>query len=152
GNLAADDNTKVRLLVMPMALTHIIDSPILGTGVSSFQLMFDFKEIGYDYTEEAGWIGNTEIRIWHDTGAVGLFVFAWFVLYLIARGIRVVRRTGNAELAGLLISSIVYFLAFQATEGTLLAFSWVHMGLLGTGIAIYANSKEESEALRAAAH
>jgi hypothetical protein len=148
---AADANTRVRLLTLGVALTQILESPVFGSGTSSFQLMFDTKEIGFFEEEGSGWISNTEVRVLHDTGAIGLVVFAWFVLDLIIRGIRDARRSRSPELSGLLLSSVVYFIAFQATEGTLLAFSWVHLGLIATAIAIYKKAGVETKPLQAAA-
>jgi len=37
----------------------------------------------------------------------------------------------------LMLGALVYSLTFQATEGTLLAFSWVHLGLIGCAVSIY---------------
>lgn len=147
----ADANTRVRLLTLGVALQHILESPILGSGTSSFQLMFDTKEIGFFEEEGSGWISNTEVRLLHDTGVIGLAVFAWFVVYLVIRGIRDARRSRSPELSGLLLSSVVYLISFQATEGTLLAFSWVHLGLIATALAIYEKAGAETKTLQAAA-
>jgi O-antigen ligase len=148
---AADANTRVRLLTLGVAVQHILENPILGSGTSSFQLMFDNKEIGFFEEEGSGWISNTEIRVLHDTGAVGLVVFAWFVLALMVRGIRDARRSRSPELSGLLLSSVVYFIAFQATEGTLLAFSWVHLGLIATAVALFGKAGAETKPPQAVA-
>jgi hypothetical protein len=147
----ADENTKVRLLVLGVAVEHIIENPVFGSGTSSFQLMFDYKEIGYFEAQDSGWIGNTEMRILHDTGLLGLATFTWFVLHLIVRGVKVARRSGSPELIGLLLSSVVYLLAFQATEGTLLAFSWVQLGMIAAAIAVYTKADAEAKAAKSAA-
>jgi hypothetical protein len=36
-----------------------------------------------------------------------------------------------------MLGALVYSLTFQATEGTLLAFSWIHLGLIGCAVSIY---------------
>jgi len=146
----ADDNTRVRVLILGVALQHILESPILGSGTSSFQVMFDFKEIGYVEEQSSGWISNTEMRVLHDTGVLGLAALSWFVLYLIVRGVKIARRTGSPELAGLLLSSVVYLVSFQATDGTLLAFCWVHLGMIAVAIAVYTKVDAEAKAVAAA--
>jgi O-Antigen ligase len=142
---AADDNTRVRLLTLGVALEHILENPVFGSGTSSFQVMFDFKEIGYFEEQSSGWISNTEMRVLHDTGVLGLAALLWFVLYLMVRGIKVARRTRSPELVGLLLSSVVYLVSFQATDGTLLAFCWVHLGMIAVAIAVYAEADAEAK-------
>jgi hypothetical protein len=36
---------------------------------------------------------------------------------------------------------VVYCVAFQATEGTILAFTWVHLGLIGCAVSGFSASK-----------
>jgi hypothetical protein len=43
---------------------------------------------------------------------------------------------------------VVYAITFQATEGTLLEFFWVHIGLIGCAIAVYQNSQAEPDGPR----
>jgi O-antigen ligase len=113
----------------------------MGGGTSSFQLAFDWQSLGEDW-EEQGWIGNTEMRVLHDTGIVGLAVFVAFLLLLYRQSRKVLKSESSPELVALLASAVVYCVSFQATEGTLLAFSWVHLGLIGCAISIFAASEK----------
>jgi hypothetical protein len=38
----------------------------------------------------------------------------------------------SAILLGLWAGALIYFITFQATDGTILAFSWIHFGLLAS--------------------
>ena len=133
-NPTADPNTLTRTVQTLFALDEVAKHPVFGGGTASFQLAFDWKQVGSDFEEQEGWIGNTELRVLHDTGAAGLIVFSCFVLSLARRGWRRIRAEKNPELVALLASAFVYLISFQATEGTLLAFTWVHLGLIGCAV------------------
>lgn len=133
-NPAADPNTLSRTLQLATGLEQILEHPVLGSGTASFQLMAQFP--GRPDLEEQPWLGNTEIRVLHDTGAVGLTVFAAFVIALVFRARRRLKGGPFPELLALLLGCSVYAITFQATEGTLLAFTWVHLGLIGCAVAL----------------
>jgi O-antigen ligase len=105
--------------------------------------MFDYSII--DPSVEAGWIGNTEMRVLHDTGALGLGVFLLFLLALAVGARKILKRKSNPELTALLFAALVYCISYQATEGTLLAFTWIHLGLIGCALSIYKLSGQTGE-------
>lgn len=135
-DITSDPNTLVRAIQLAMAVENILKHPVLGNGTSSFQLLFSGPEMGADVDQQA-WIGNAPMRMLHDTGAIGLSLFTIFVLYLALRSWRLVKQGGDSEFIALLGSAIVYCITFQATEGTILAFAWVHLGLLACAVTIY---------------
>jgi len=151
GEPAVDPNTLTRIVQVTSAFDEITKHPFMGGGTSSFQLAFDWQSLGEDW-EEQGWIGNTEMRVLHDTGIIGLVIFAAFLVSLYRRSRKVLKLQSNPELVALLASALVYCVSFQATEGTLLAFSWVHLGLIGCAIAIFGASEKSygNEALQVA--
>ncbi len=132
----ADPTTVARGIQLMMGLDQFVDKPILGNGTDSFQSQFDWASIGFN-DEAFGWLGNTEIRVLHDTGLVGFALFAGLLVSLIAAGRRVLKREPHPELLALMLSLLVYAVSFQFTEGTLLAFWWVHLGLIGCAVVIY---------------
>src|SRR5438270_1630767 len=136
GEPAVDPNTLTRIVQVSSAFDEVLKHPFMGGGTSSFQLAFDWQSLGEEW-EEQGWIGNTEMRVLHDTGIVGLVVFVAFLVILYRRSRKVLKSESNPELVALLASALVYCISFQATEGTLLAFSWVHLGLIGCAISIF---------------
>ncbi|HEX3153864.1 MAG TPA: O-antigen ligase family protein [Candidatus Angelobacter sp.] len=144
GEPAMDPNTLTRVVQVSSAFEEILKHPMLGGGTSSFQLAFDWQSLGEDW-EDQGWIGNTEIRVLHDTGVVGLVIFIAFLVSLYRQSRKVLKVESNPELLALLAAALVYCISFQATEGTLLAFSWVHLGLIGCAISVFLASKPEYE-------
>jgi hypothetical protein len=136
GEPAVDPNTLTRIVQVTSAFDEVLKHPFMGGGTSSFQLAFDWQSLGEEW-EEQGWIGNTEMRVLHDTGIVGLVVFVAFLVALYRQSRKVLKAESNPELVALLASALVYCVSFQATEGTLLAFSWVHLGLIGCAISIF---------------
>lgn len=134
-DITADDTARSRLLPIAISWDDVILHPIVGNGTSSFQLMFDYSII--DPSVEAGWIGNTEMRVLHDTGALGLGVFLLFLLALAVGARKSLKRRSNPELTALLFAALVYCISYQATEGTLLAFTWIHLGLIGCALSIF---------------
>lgn len=134
---SVDDTTVVRLIQTAAALEDVRTHPIMGTGTASFQLLFNWDDylpgMGAD-TDEGGWIGNSPIRILHDTGIVGLAIFALFLWTLASaarKAIRIAPRHSRNVLVALSAGVILYAITFQATEATILAFTWVQLGLLG---------------------
>lgn len=146
----SDPNTLTRAVQTISALDEITKHPVFGGGTSSFQLAFDWQNLGTDWQDQ-GWIGNTELRVLHDTGAVGLVVFLAFLLSLAYRSWKVLKREFNVELLALLLSGVVYSITFQATEGTLLAFPWVQLGLIGCAVSIAGRQEEQEKPPQAAA-
>jgi hypothetical protein len=144
GEPAVDPNTLTRIVQVTSAFEEVLKHPFLGGGTSSFQLAFDWQSLGEEW-EDQGWIGNTEMRVLHDTGIVGLVIFGAFLVSLYRRSRKVLKTESNPELVALLASALVYCISFQATEGTLLAFSWVHLGLIGCAISIFFASNPEYE-------
>jgi hypothetical protein len=141
---AADPNTLTRMVQVGTAFDEVLKHPVWGGGTSSFQLAFDWQSLGTEW-EDQGWIANTEMRVLHDTGLVGLVVFIAFLVSLYRRSRRALRFESNPELVALLASTVVYCIAFQATEGTLLAFTWVHLGLIGCAISGFSAPKAAYE-------
>jgi O-antigen ligase len=137
----SDPNTLTRFVQAGSAIDGVLTHPILGGGTSSFQLAFDWQSLGADW-EDQGWIGNTELRVLYDTGLVGLAVFVGFLVSLVRRSWRALKYESNPELVALLASGVVYCISFQATEGTLLAFPWVHLGLIAAGLSVLRESRK----------
>ncbi|HXA85978.1 MAG TPA: O-antigen ligase family protein [Candidatus Dormibacteraeota bacterium] len=140
----ADPNTLTRVVQVGSAFEEVLKHPVLGGGTSSFQLAFDWQSLGAEW-EDQGWIANTEMRVLHDTGLIGLVVFSAFLVSLYRRSRKVLKFESNPELVALLASTVVYCIAFQATEGTLLAFTWVHLGLIGCAISGFSAPKTSYE-------
>ncbi len=134
-DVSADADTNVRVLTLGLAVDGIMEHPILGNGTSSYQLHFSSADIGAG--DETGWIGNTEMRVLYDTGLVGFVFFVAFLGWLLAGVRKEIKREPVAELEALAVSGLVYCVSFQFTEGTLLAFPWVHLGLLAAGLAVF---------------
>jgi|SRR5579864_2512701 len=141
-DITADANTATRLLTLAAAVNGIVEHPVLGNGTASFQLLVTYQELGFgaELEDSGTWIGNTEMRILHDLGIVGLALFIWLIAALAVQARRILKQELQPELLALVMAGLVYCIAFQATEGTLLAFSWVHLGLIGCGLALYQTS------------
>jgi O-antigen ligase len=140
GEPAVDPNTLTRIVQVSSAFEEVLKHPMLGGGTSSFQLAFDWQALGEEW-EDQGWIGNTEMRVLHDTGIVGLVIFTGFLVSLFRRSRMVLKLEPNPVLVALLASALVYCISFQATEGTLLAFPWVHLGMIGCAISVLFTSE-----------
>ncbi len=131
---AADDNTLTRVVLFSMAAEGIVAHPVLGNGTSSFQLLVTQEDV--PFYSDVFWISNTELRILHDTGVIGFSLFAVFLGMIISKALKTLRRRFRPELLGLLIGLAVYAVSFQFTEGTLLAFAWIHAGLLACFVVV----------------
>lgn len=140
--LSSDSSTMTRLVVTAAGLEDIRMHPLLGTGTASFQLFFNWDDympgMGGD-TDAGGWLGNTPLRILHDTGIVGLLIFLLF-LGSLALATRKTFRIADPQTRTMLLALsgglVLYAITFQATEATMLAFTWVHLGVLGAIVQI----------------
>ena len=137
-DIETDDTTRDRVVVLGLASEGILEHPLLGNGTASFQLQFSSSDLGYGDSGDYGtWIGNTVVRILYDTGLVGFGLFLALIIFLGVRVKKLLKKTPNAALDALTLAFVIYLVAFQFTEGTLLAFPWVHLGLIASGIAVF---------------
>lgn len=150
--LGSDSTSLVRIVQMAVAAEDVQAHPVLGTGTASFQLFFDWDDYLPGMQGEndvAGWVGNTPLRILHDTGVVGLVVFLAF-LWTLARAVRQAVRKAEYQTKTIMIALsaglLLYAITFQATEATILAFTWVHLGLLAAAVKVVQLSRLPSEA------
>jgi hypothetical protein len=143
-DVTADPDTMTRTVVLILAFEDIKEQPIFGSGTSSFQLGFNWSDVAAN-NEDLGWISTTEVRVLHDTGAVGLIVFMLFVMSLARRAWKLLKNGSDPELFALAYAAVVYLITFQLTEGTLLAFTWVHLGLIGCALSLHQSSADNRE-------
>jgi hypothetical protein len=152
-DISSDNTTWERLVQMAVAVEDVQAHPVLGTGTASFHLFFypaDYPAgfAGED-VDEPGWISNTPLRILHDTGVVGLTIFllfAGYLLYAVRSALKIATGKTAAVLTALLAGCALYAITFQATEATMLAFTWIHVGLLSAGVAIIQQDRPSLEA------
>jgi O-antigen ligase len=151
--LGSDPTSLVRIVQMAVAAEDVQAHPILGTGTASFQLFFDWDDYMpgmQDESDVAGWVGNTPLRILHDTGIVGLGIFLVF-LGVLARAVRKAVRKADYHTRTVLIALsaglLLYAITFQATEATILAFTWVHLGMLAAAVRLVSLPYSATEAI-----
>ncbi len=140
-DITADPNTLTRAVTAVSALDEVGKHPWFGGGVSSFQLAFDWEDLGPEW-EDSAWIGNTELRVLHDAGIFGLVAFTGFLISLVLQARKRLKQQFRIELVALLLSGLVYCITFQTTEGTLLAFPWVQLGLIACLVALPAREED----------
>lgn len=142
-DLSSDDTTRDRLVTVALAGEGIAEHPLAGNGTSSYQLQYTDEAFGEP--DQPGWIPNTETRILYDTGVVGFGLFIAFCCYLGASVKKFLKKTPNLELEALLLAFVVYCVSFQFTEGTLLAFTWVHLGMIACAVALFSAANGTGE-------
>jgi O-Antigen ligase len=124
-----------RVLVIQQAMQEVPDHLLLGQGTASFNLSFDWASYIPEWSSEKTWIPNAPLRILHDTGLLGLCIFGGFLVSLwwqVRRSLSESFTTSRevATLVGLSAGVLLYVMSFQLTDGTTLAFCWVHLGFL----------------------
>ena len=152
--LGSDFSTLTRIVQTAAAVKDVQAHPILGTGTASFQLFFDWNDyipgMRGENDDPGGWVSSTPVRILHDTGVVGLAVFMGFLGSLAAAVYKAGHVAGSQTkliLTALSAGLVLYAITFQATEATILAFTWVHLGLLAAAVAIVQSSPLMPEAI-----
>jgi hypothetical protein len=128
---AGEETTLTRLLVIQESLQDVPNHLLLGTGTASLQLSFDWGKYVPEWSDQATWVGNVGVRILHDTGLLGLTIFLCFLVSLWFK----IRKRLHGQvpmLVGLSAGGLLYGISFQSTDGTILAFCWIHLGLLAS--------------------
>jgi O-antigen ligase len=140
-----EESTITRLLLLAESVQNIANHPLFGSGTASFQLFFDWSRFVPEWAGTAVWIGNFLIRILHDTGAFGLFVALGFIVSLVRKIHRGLHRPNSVVpyLFALCAGALVYAITFQFTDGSTLAFCWVHLGFLASAAILSERGDEE---------
>jgi hypothetical protein len=128
-----------RLLVIQEAIMEIPGHVFLGNGTASFNLSFDWNRFIPEWASDKTWISNAPIRVLHDTGLIGLSLFLGFFFSASRRLRRIWKVLGAPDdlTLGLAGGLLLYAISFQFTDGTILAFFWVHLGFLASAVVIY---------------
>jgi O-Antigen ligase len=129
-----EETAMVRFLVYQEALTDIPGHWLIGNGTASFNLTFDWNTYFPEWSGEKTWIGNTPLRVVHDTGLIGLITLLGFCV-AVWRKVRKVsngRGISDPMLLGLVAGVLLYGISFESTDGSILAYFWLHLGLLAS--------------------
>jgi O-antigen ligase len=142
--LGEDPTVVYRASLVARALDDIWLHPIVGMGSSSFQLLYLGEDDSYQGVTDA-WLGTLGFRILHDTGIIGSVLLGWFVLNLALRTWRVLRqrRAKDPALGALAAAAVVMLIAYQLTDASTLAFTWVHLGLMVTALRLAEATPED---------
>jgi O-antigen ligase len=137
-----EETAIARFIVFQEALMDIPGHVFFGNGTASFNLSFDWASYMPQWAGEKTWIGNAPLRIVHDTGLIGLTAILGFFVTVWRRVRKITRAQGgyDAMLLGLLAGILLYSISFQSTDGTILAFFWVHLGFLASAVILGAEN------------
>jgi O-antigen ligase len=129
-----EGTTMGRLVIMEEAIMDIPGHVLLGNGTASFNISFDWNRFIPEWASDKTWIGNAPLRVMHDTGLVGLTAFLGFFVVVWRKLRRTWKKDGvrDGMLLGLAAGLVLYAFSFEFTDGTNLAFFWVHLGFLAT--------------------
>jgi O-antigen ligase len=150
---AVEEDTEAmgRLAAWVAAAEDIVQHPLAGNGTASFQLLADTSQL--PILGDRPWIANSLVRILNDTGIIGLSLVAGAAV-AVARQVRKRIKRGAAGrdvIIALFAGCLVYAIAFMSTDGTMLAFFWVHVGLLTSACNLVAGARTADWGRRLAA-
>jgi hypothetical protein len=130
-----------RFFVIEQALQEVPHHLWIGSGTASFNLSFDWSAYIPEWASDKTWIGNAPLRILHDTGLIGFTAMSGFFvsLWMMIRGKLAKASRLLPIVLGLTAGLAVYGISFQFTDGTILAFSWIQLGLLASAAIISNN-------------
>ena len=151
---AEDDPTVARRAgLIILATQDIREHPILGLGTSSFQLLYIAdSDTTYQGVDNA-WLGSLFFGIMHDTGVIGMGLYLWLIFSLGRRAWRIlaapVRASTNTAVGALSAGVLVMLIAYQFTDASTLAFTWVQFGLLVAALRVAEDAATTPSALPA---
>jgi O-antigen ligase len=153
-DVSTDESTARRVVGISAAMSDIRAHPWFGTGANSFRLLFDWNDYWPtpvtaegELDERGAWIGNTTVRVLHDTGIVGFAVFLAFLSKLVLEVRKVIRDASDSTrvvLIALLAGLALYAITFQVTDATNLSFAWIHIGLLAAATTVASGRKRNT--------
>jgi O-antigen ligase len=133
----------VRVLSYALAAQQTVDHPVVGWGTFTFAPLVaqgpDFQQ--FDNWRNL-WIGNYLLLAVHDTGIIGLALWIallWNVVARAATGVRRLRQLDPAisgRMLALVLGVVTLLVAFLATSGFSLGYTWVILGLLGAHLRV----------------
>ncbi len=138
-NLSADSSLIGRVIEDSAALRDIAQHPLIGNGTGSFHLLFDLAESPGLFAVLKGEsfnfidVENVTLRMLHDIGIVGFLLMLAFFISLARRVRRIIaepNKEGFPIMVGLAAAILLEAVAFQFSDDSLLAFGWIHLGLL----------------------
>jgi O-antigen ligase len=142
-----EQTTIGRLIEAQEALQEFSEHRLIGSGTASLQLSFDWGKYLTEMRGDRTWVGNITIRILHDSGLLGLAIALGFVASL-GWKVRSRLRASTSQtpmLVALSAGALLYAISFQATDGSLEAFPWVHLGLLSSAALLSRRSTENAD-------
>jgi hypothetical protein len=132
------ETATFRLVSYGLAWAQILEKPIFGWGTFTYAALLaqgsDVKELG---VEHSLWIGNYVLLILHDTGIVGLLVFAALIVAVLrigrhaARSLIAPRPQSAIAVLSLVASLCGLLVSFLASSGFTFTYPWVVIGLIG---------------------
>jgi O-antigen ligase len=136
-----DTEAMGRLVEWVAAAEDIVQHPLAGNGTASFQLLADVKQL--PILGDRPWIANSLVRILNDTGVVGLLLIGGAAIAVGKQASNRIKRGGVGREVVIALSAgcLVYALAFMSTDGSMLAFFWVHAGLLASACQVGGTSR-----------
>lgn len=138
-----------RAKVQDLAVQDWRGSELFGNGTMSLDTTSFYNGASLELKETAkGWVYSSLLQALHDTGIIGLFLYLWIevgILAVVVRGYRKARDSFyRAALAGFTISSIAIFIASQASSFMWLGFFWIFSGL-AVSVALEASRRPEGK-------
>jgi hypothetical protein len=136
-----DNPTLIRRFgLIALAMQDIQAHPVIGLGTSSFQLMYIAdNDSSYEGVDKA-WLGSFFFEAMHDTGLIGITLLLWLILELGRRAWRVLaaplRSTARTPVGALSAGLLVMLIAYQFTDASKLAFTWIQFGLMAAALRI----------------
>ncbi len=128
-----------RVLIIYEAILEVPAHPLLGSGTASFNISFDWNRYIPEWASDKTWIGNAPLRVIHDTGLIGLIVFLGFFVSVWGKLRQLWQGVGVSDglVLGLAAGFLLYGITFEFTDGTILAFFWIHLGFLASAAILY---------------
>ncbi len=144
-----EDPTLVhRIVYAQQALEDVQQHLWIGSGTESFQLFVTWDT---ENGEQRAWVANVFLRSLHDSGIIGLGLFCAFLATTFWQGYQTWKRKpserASTTLGALLAGAMVLAVAYQFTDATMLAFTWVYLGLLAAATNIHAQVDVPTRAL-----
>lgn len=137
--LSRTHSAKTRFIMWALAANSIVENPLFGNGIYSFSEIYSFApDLVGSGTHRSAWISNLPLAIVNDTGVVGFIVFFTFIVLVLRRCLRAVRRiavdpTVDRYQVRIGAALLAFFLAMAFSSQTIPAHSiaifWVCMAL-----------------------
>ncbi|KAF0103395.1 MAG: O-antigen polymerase [bacterium] len=92
------EGDATRMMLFKSSLAMIADHPLLGSGIGSFQLLYEQYRLAGEVGTAGGWVHNDYLQLWLEAGLPMVFLLAALFIWVSSRVYAALRSIGSEQI------------------------------------------------------